>query len=147
VARKWTKSIPGTSHLYELIRVQFRSLFMLLRDEIRHNQKTSGINQAQSCWLTLTHVGSGRAQGELRSAQECSATAQAVYSLLTLYPCVTQFLTQFQIQKELCMRVDFTLLLSALSEQPGSCPPGVPCVACVADKCKLCSNMPLKRQK
>ena len=85
----------GVSYSYELIGAQFQALAMLLRDDIRHNQRSSGSNQAQSRWLRL-------AQGELRSAQP----------QLTLHPCVTQG----QIRKELCVRVDFTLLLSAILE-------------------------------
>jgi hypothetical protein len=51
----------------------------------------------KSTTITLAHVGSGR-------VQECSATAQAAYSWLTLHPCVTQG----QIRKKFCVRVDFT---------------------------------------
>ena len=70
-----------------------------------------GGNQARSRWLVLAH-------GELRHksgtitlarvgswpAHACTATTQAAYSLLTLHPCVTQD----QIRKKLCVRVDFT---------------------------------------
>jgi len=47
-----------------------------------------------------------------------SATAQAAYSLLTLHPCVTQF----QIQKELLYKSNFTLLFIAICIQasPGT---------------------------
>lgn len=68
-------------------------------------------NQAQSGWLMLAH---GKLRHESGTAalaragswraQACSATAQAAYSLLTLHPCVTQD----QIRKKLCVRVDFT---------------------------------------
>jgi len=44
---------------FELIGAQLQTLFMLLRNEIRHNQKSLGSKQTQSRWLRL-------AQGELR---------------------------------------------------------------------------------
>lgn len=59
---------------------KIRTFFMLPIDEIRHNQRSSGLNHAQSCWLTF-----GSEQ-----AQKCSATVQATYLQLTLHPCVTQ---------------------------------------------------------
>jgi hypothetical protein len=61
-ARKWDHSVCDTSYPYELIGAQIQTLFMLLRDKIRHNQRGSGLNQARSRRLTL-------AQGELISAQ------------------------------------------------------------------------------
>jgi hypothetical protein len=104
VARNWDQSAFDTSHPYKLIGAQFQTLFMLLREEIRHDHAgscwltaSSGTNQVQSRWLALAH-------GELRRAQASSATAQAAYSLLTLHPCVTQD----QIRKKLCVTVDFT---------------------------------------
>ena len=51
-----------TSYPCELIGAQFQTLFMLLRDEIRHNQGDLGLNQARSRRLKL-------AQGELMCAQ------------------------------------------------------------------------------
>ena len=59
-ARKWDQSVCDTSYLYELVGAQFQTLFMLLRDEIRHNQRGLGLNQVRSRRLTL-------AQGELMS--------------------------------------------------------------------------------
>ena len=52
-ARNWDQSVCETSYLYELIRAQFQTLFMLFRNEIRHNQRDSGLDQARSCRLTL----------------------------------------------------------------------------------------------
>jgi hypothetical protein len=57
-ARTWNQSVRDTSYPYELIGAQFQTLFMLLRDEIRHNQRRPDLNQARSHRLTL-------AQGEL----------------------------------------------------------------------------------
>jgi len=61
-AQKWDQSVCDTSYAYELIGAQFQTLFMLLRDKIRHNQRGSGLNQARSRQLTLAH-------GKLMSAQ------------------------------------------------------------------------------
>jgi hypothetical protein len=36
-ARKWDQSALNTSHPYELIRAQFQALFMLLREESKHD--------------------------------------------------------------------------------------------------------------
>jgi hypothetical protein len=57
-------------HPYELIGAQFQALFMLLRDAIRHIQEEPRL---KSGILTLAHIGLGRAQA-------CLATAQAAYS-------------------------------------------------------------------
>ena len=47
MARKWDQSILDTSHPYELIGAQFQTLFMLFKEEIRHNH-------VGSCWLTAS---------------------------------------------------------------------------------------------
>jgi hypothetical protein len=59
-ARKWDQSVCDTSHAYELIGAQFQVLFMLLKDEIRHNQEELRLESSRSRRLTL-------AQGELMS--------------------------------------------------------------------------------
>lgn len=47
MARKWDQSAFDTSHPYELIGAQFQTLFILLREEIRHDH-------AGSCWLMVS---------------------------------------------------------------------------------------------
>jgi hypothetical protein len=47
MARKWDQSILSFSHPYELIGAQFQAFFMLLRDEIRHNQEKLRHNQEE----------------------------------------------------------------------------------------------------
>src|ERR1700761_3472361 len=89
MSRKWDQSILHVvaTHPYELIGAQLRTLFMLLKREIGHN-----------------HAGS-------RRAQACSATAYVAYSILKFH----FFVTRGQIWKKVCVKVDFTLLSTILS--------------------------------
>jgi hypothetical protein len=53
VVRNWDYSVLDTSHSHKLIGAHFQTLFMPRWDEIRHNQRGSGLNQARSRRLTL----------------------------------------------------------------------------------------------
>jgi hypothetical protein len=73
-ARKWDQSVCDTSHAYELIGAQFQILFMLLKDEIRHNQEELRLGSSRSRRLTL---GSGRAHEPVRFAQGVAQSGSA----------------------------------------------------------------------
>jgi hypothetical protein len=78
----------NSSNFLCYLRIQ-PGLFRVARAPIRHARAVTRHTHAE---LWRTHC--------------CSAAAQAAYSLLTLHPCITQF----DIWKQLSVRVDFTLL-------------------------------------
>ena len=72
----WPGMGPVRLATLRAVLAQFQTHFMLLRDEIRHNQKRLRLKSGR---LTLAHVGSGR-------AQECSSHSSSCLLIAHVIP-------------------------------------------------------------